>query len=355
MCSSVLGPAMPPPLVTWPTTNTAVPLSLANRMSRAAHSRTCPTLPGAPSRSPVNTVWIESTTSTRGRLVRRPWRGSVSRLVSASSGTSAAALAQPVGAQLHLQRRLLARDVERAHVRRLRSRAATCSRSVDLPMPGSPPTSTIEPGTRPPPSTKSNSSRPVGQRRRLRALHVAQARRGRDAAAARPAAAAPRARRCGCGGARLAADRSPRPGCSTRRTSRSGRPTWGARRRTRCSDRPFWPWDSRGPAGALPCSSRTACTCLWKNRFTMPVGPLRCLPTMISGVPSSELPSLSVGTVVELLTVDEHDEVGVLLDGTRFAQIGQLRALVLAGALLGRARELRERDHRHARAPWPAP
>ena len=33
MCSSVLGPAMPPPLVTWPTTTTAVPLSLAKRMS----------------------------------------------------------------------------------------------------------------------------------------------------------------------------------------------------------------------------------------------------------------------------------------------------------------------------------
>jgi hypothetical protein len=46
MCSSVLGPAMVPPLVTWPTTNTAVPLSLANRIRWAAHSRTLPDAAG---------------------------------------------------------------------------------------------------------------------------------------------------------------------------------------------------------------------------------------------------------------------------------------------------------------------
>src|SRR6266478_9867900 len=36
--------------------------------------------------------------------------------------------------------------------------------SVDLPIPGSPPTSTTEPGTMPPPRTKSNSARLVFQR-----------------------------------------------------------------------------------------------------------------------------------------------------------------------------------------------
>src|SRR5579864_1727387 len=35
---------------------------------------------------------------------------------------------------------------------------------VDLPMPGSPPTSSAEPGTRPPPVTRSNSAIPVGRR-----------------------------------------------------------------------------------------------------------------------------------------------------------------------------------------------
>ncbi len=48
---------------------------------------------------------------------------------------------------------------------------------------------------------------------------------------------------------------------------------------------------------------------------------------------------------VIILAVDEHDDVGVLLDRARFAQIRQLRALVLA--LLDRAAELRQRHHRH--------
>jgi hypothetical protein len=35
---------------------------------------------------------------------------------------------------------------------------------VDLPMPGSPPISVTDPGTRPPPSTRSNSAEPVDKR-----------------------------------------------------------------------------------------------------------------------------------------------------------------------------------------------
>ena len=42
--------------------------------------------------------------------------------------------------------------------------AAACSSSVDLPMPGSPPSSTSDPGTTPPPSTRSNSPMPVERR-----------------------------------------------------------------------------------------------------------------------------------------------------------------------------------------------
>ena len=41
-------------------------------------------------------------------------------------------------------------------------------------------------------------------------------------------------------------------------------------------------------------------------------------------------------------TVDEHHHVGVLLDGAGFAQIGELRAALIA---LGRARELAEDEH----------
>lgn len=44
------------------------------------------------------------------------------------------------------------------------SREATCNSRVLFPMPGSPPTSTMLPGTIPPPRTKSNSSSPVRHR-----------------------------------------------------------------------------------------------------------------------------------------------------------------------------------------------
>ena len=43
-------------------------------------------------------------------------------------------------------------------MRRLRIASRFCSTRVDLPMPGSPPISTIEPLTRPPPSTRLSSS-----------------------------------------------------------------------------------------------------------------------------------------------------------------------------------------------------
>jgi len=48
------------------------------------------------------------------------------------------------------------------------------------------------------------------------------------------------------------------------------------------------------------------------------------------------------GAVVELLPVDETDDVGVLLDRSRLAKIGELWSPVLTAALFGRARELRD-------------
>ncbi len=42
--------------------------------------------------------------------------------------------------------------------------AATCSRSVDLPMPGSPPTRPTDPVVSPPPRTRSSSAMPVDSR-----------------------------------------------------------------------------------------------------------------------------------------------------------------------------------------------
>src|SRR5206468_10526841 len=48
------------------------------------------------------------------------------------------------------------------------------------------------------------------------------------------------------------------------------------------------------------------------------------------------------GSLVHLLTVDEHHQIGVLLDGAGLAKIRQLWALILTGTLLRRARELRK-------------
>ena len=53
--------------------------------------------------------------------------------------------------------------------------------SVDLPMPGEPPRRTSEPGTRPPPSTRSNSPMPVSRRGR-RSAATSRSRMGRAGA-----------------------------------------------------------------------------------------------------------------------------------------------------------------------------
>ena len=49
--------------------------------------------------------------------------------------------------------------------------------------------------------------------------------------------------------------------------------------------------------------------------------------------------------VVVLVAVDEHDDVGVLLDLPRLAQVRELR--LRRRPLLGRPRELGDRDDRH--------
>ena len=68
---------------------------------------------------------------------------------------------QPAGADPDLGRGLLARGIEDG----ARPRPAAAWRSsVDLPIPGSPPTRTREPGTSPPPRTRSSSAMPVARR-----------------------------------------------------------------------------------------------------------------------------------------------------------------------------------------------
>ena len=73
ICSSTLGPARVPSLVTCPTTNTAMPLVLASRKSSTAHSLTWLTLPGALCTSGRKTVWMESTTRSSGFSCSTCW------------------------------------------------------------------------------------------------------------------------------------------------------------------------------------------------------------------------------------------------------------------------------------------
>jgi hypothetical protein len=71
--------------------------------------------------------------------------------------------AEPIAAALDLVLRFLARGIEHGPTSRATC-AAACSSSVDLPMPGSPPRSTSDPRTIPPPSTRSSSPLPLEMR-----------------------------------------------------------------------------------------------------------------------------------------------------------------------------------------------
>ena len=81
-----------------------------------------------------------------------------------------------------------------------------------------------------------------------------------------------------------------------------------------------------------------------KASFTTPVGPLRCLPMMSSATPCASVGGVLVGVL--LLAIDEDDDVGVLLERARFAQVRELRPMI--GPRLRRAAELRQHDDRHA-------
>ena len=99
--------------------------------------------------------------------------------------------------------------------------------SVDLPMPGEPPMRTSEPGTTPPPSTRSSSPMPVPSRS-IRAASTSPSATGVSARPERaPPSAPPPA-------ARAAPRRAaPRRACSTRRSPGSAHATSGSRARTR--------------------------------------------------------------------------------------------------------------------------
>ncbi len=163
MCSTTRGPASVPSLVTWPTRNSTNPRRFASRISSCAQARTWLTVPGAESRLSRYIVWIESMITTSGGCATSSVAMMSRRFIAAARSTGACS--KP---SRRARRRTWSTDSSPetyAHFAPFKaSCAAACSSSVDLPIPGSPPTSSTEPATSPPPLTRSNSPMPVARR-----------------------------------------------------------------------------------------------------------------------------------------------------------------------------------------------
>ena len=129
-CSSTLGPASMPSLVTWPTSSRAVSWRLAMRARAAAHSRTWATEPGALPSSASCRAWMLSMIATAGRRASSSCEHQLQigfreeletlrsappdpcRLARRPSPLAAGHLGQAPPAQLHLLGRFLGADVE---------------------------------------------------------------------------------------------------------------------------------------------------------------------------------------------------------------------------------------------------
>ena len=159
-CSSVLGPASVPSLVTWPTRITGTAVFLGVRLE-ARRGRANLADGAGRALELVGGQCLDRVDDQQRR------RGRLGGSDDALDATSRAATSMPSprapltsqaearGAQSDLGRRLLARRVQDAPGGARRAAPHSASTSVDLPIPGSPPRRTSEPGTRPPPSTRS--------------------------------------------------------------------------------------------------------------------------------------------------------------------------------------------------------
>ena len=159
-----------------------VPRALATRRSREAASRTCATEPGAEPISSAQSVCTESTTQTSG--------ASASMVAQTASSRSRRARARPRSSPAARRAAAPAPATPRPTraARGVSGRAREHRRvRLDLPTPGSPPSSTSEPGTSPPPSTRSSSAMPVEAvgRRQLDGREVDRPRGRRPPRAAR--------------------------------------------------------------------------------------------------------------------------------------------------------------------------
>src|SRR5512143_2267452 len=197
-------------------------------------------------------------------------------------------------------------------------------------MPGSPPISTIEPGTMPPPSTRSNSPMPEDTR-----------------CSSEPSIASQGLGEEGGSGSVCASGR-PLPG--------GGASSW------RSSTKLFHsPQSGQRPSHfelPKPQAWQTKTVRILVMARLLAAPPLEVLEArelIDEGEPARagravalladddlrDAPVLLAGLVL-LLAVDEHHHVRVLLEGSRFSQVRQLRTPVGAG--LRRARELGQRD-----------
>jgi len=160
MCSSSLGPASAPSFVTWPTRTTVVVPRLQASTISVATARTWLTLPGRPSALSDVNVCTESTISRSGA----PSPSSNGSTSSTRDVDNASKLSCSIPRRL-ARSLICGNDSSPLAYRTSLPEAATapaiCNKSVDLPMPGSPPMSRALPGTSPLPSTRSSASSPV--------------------------------------------------------------------------------------------------------------------------------------------------------------------------------------------------
>ena len=241
-CSSERGPAIEPSLVTWPTSTVVSIRCLARLTSAEVISRTWVTPPGVPSMPAAEMVCTESTISSAGSTAST-CASSAARSVSAARKSFA--LIAPIRSARSLTWAADSSPVTYSTGPRSAASAPASSSSVDLPTPGSPASSATVPGTRPPPSTRSSSSMPVG---RAAAALASISEIGTAGAAGRrgggpgPAAAARPGRAAAAGDLDLG---HRAPGLALRRT---GRPTASCASRTLST--------GTAPGGAFAMSER---------------------------------------------------------------------------------------------------
>ena len=164
-CSSVLGPAIAPSFVTCAVITRTLSRSFTQLTSSFAQYLSWFTVPGTIPASAEYTVWIESIIVKTGlressasrissrRIVQRTSIPCEERCRRSARSFICAADSSPETYRMRCEEPLFFTENARL--------AAVCTRSVDFPIPGSPPIKIAERFSAPPPRTRSNSSMPV--------------------------------------------------------------------------------------------------------------------------------------------------------------------------------------------------